>query len=82
MRWEGRRQSNNVEDRRNVAGPVMVGGGLFTILIMIVMMFLGAPPEQLAKIAAPPALSTGNEGVAKSSYQEGSRRDLGPGAVR
>jgi predicted metalloprotease len=55
MRWEGRRQSKNVEDRRNVAGPVMVGGGLFTILIMIVMMFLGAPPEQLAKIAAPPA---------------------------
>jgi predicted metalloprotease len=55
MRWEGRRQSKNVEDRRNVAGPVMVGGGLFTILIMIVMMLLGAPPEQLAKIAAPPA---------------------------
>ena len=54
MRWEGRRQSKNVEDRRNVAGPVMVGGGLFTILIMIVMMFLGAPPEQLAKIATPP----------------------------
>ncbi len=55
MRWEGRRQSTNVEDRRNVAGPVLVGGGLFTILIMIVMMFLGAPPEQLAKIVAPPA---------------------------
>jgi uncharacterized protein len=54
MRWEGRRQSKNVEDRRNIAGPAMVGGGLFTILIMIVMMFLGAPPEQLAKIAAPP----------------------------
>ena len=55
MRWEGRRQSKNVEDRRNVAGPVIVSGGLFTILIMIVMMFLGAPPEQLAQIAAPPA---------------------------
>ena len=54
MRWEGRRQSKNVEDRRNIAGPVMVGGGLFTILIMIVMMFLGAPPEQLAKIAVQP----------------------------
>ncbi len=54
MRWEGRRQSKNVEDRRDVAGPVMVGGGLFTILIMIVLMFLGAPPEQLAKIAVPP----------------------------
>ena len=54
MRWEGRRQSKNVEDRRNIAAPVMVGGGLFTILLMIVMMFLGAPPEQLAKIAVPP----------------------------
>ncbi|MFM7035931.1 MAG: neutral zinc metallopeptidase [Planctomycetia bacterium] len=54
MRWEGRRQSKNVEDRRHIsAGPVMVGGGLLTILFMLVLMFLGVAPEQIAQIAAP-----------------------------
>jgi hypothetical protein len=28
MRWQGRRESTNVEDRRSVAGPVAVGGGI------------------------------------------------------
>ena len=56
MRWEGRRQSKNVEDRRQIsAGPVMVGGGLLTLLFMVLLMFLGVAPEQIAKIAAPPA---------------------------
>ena len=40
MRWEGRRQSENVEDRRGIGGPVLVGGGLITLLLMVAMMFL------------------------------------------
>jgi predicted metalloprotease len=59
MRWEGRRQSQNVEDRRSVGQQVVVGGGLLTLLIMIVMMFLGADPQQVAQmapdLAGPPA---------------------------
>jgi len=59
MRWEGRRQSQNVEDRRSVGQQVVVGGGLLTLLIMIVMMFLGADPMQVAQmapeLAGPPA---------------------------
>jgi len=52
MRWEGRRQSKNVEDRRQVsAGPMMVGGGLLTLLFMVVLMFLGVDPMQVAKMA-------------------------------
>ncbi|MFM8433877.1 MAG: neutral zinc metallopeptidase [Planctomycetia bacterium] len=51
MRWEGRRQSQNVEDRRSVGRQMVVGGGLLTLLFMIVMMFLGVDPMQVAQMA-------------------------------
>ena len=52
MRWEGRRQSKNVEDRRQMrAAPMMVGGGLLTLLFMVVLMFLGVDPRQVAQLA-------------------------------
>jgi len=51
MRWEGRRQSDNVEDRRSTGQQVLVGGGLLTLLFMIVMMFLGADPMQMMQMA-------------------------------
>ena len=51
MRWEGRRQSQNVEDRRSVGQQVVVWGGLLTLVLMVVMMFLGVDPMQLAKVA-------------------------------
>jgi predicted metalloprotease len=38
MRWQGRRQSRNVEDRRNVGQQVVVGGGLLTLAIMVAAM--------------------------------------------
>lgn len=48
MRWQGRRKSANVEDRRGV-GPrgIALGGGLGSILIVVVFMLLGGNPEQL-----------------------------------
>ena len=36
MRWEGRRQSQNVEDRRSAGQQALVGGGLLTLVIMVV----------------------------------------------
>ena len=50
MRWEGREQSTNVEDRRGMAmaaGGLVAGGGVGTIVLMIIMMFLGGNPQQL-----------------------------------
>jgi predicted metalloprotease len=63
MRWEGRRQSQNVEDRRSVGQQMVVGGGLLTLLIMLVMMFLGVDPMQVAQIA--PDLAGGPAPAAK-----------------
>ena len=51
MRWEGRRQSENVEDRRSVGQQVVVGGGLLTLLFMIVLMFLGVDPMKALQVA-------------------------------
>ena len=39
MRWQGRRQSKNVEDRRSLGREVAVGGGLLTLLIMGAALF-------------------------------------------
>ena len=49
MRWEGERQSENVEDRRSIsAGQIALGGGLGTILIVLLASFLtGADPRVL-----------------------------------
>ncbi len=46
MRWQGRRQSENVEDRRNMA-PVFVGGGLFAIILAVIVALMGGDPRPL-----------------------------------
>ena len=51
MRWEGRRQSEHIEDRRQLSTPTMVGGGLLTLLLMLGLMFLGVDPMQVAGLA-------------------------------
>lgn len=51
MRWEGREQSSNVEDRRGMsmaAGGVAMGGGLGTMVLIFILTFLlGGNPAQL-----------------------------------
>ena len=46
MRWEGRRQSDNIEDRRGmrISRGGMVGGGIGTIAIALLVIFLGGDP--------------------------------------
>lgn len=50
MRWEGRRESENVEDRRGRSGRgggVVLGGGLGTLLLVVIVMLLGGDPRAL-----------------------------------
>lgn len=51
MRTEGRRESTNVEDRRMSMGKVGAGGGLLTLVIFLVVLFLGGDPRQAARVA-------------------------------
>ena len=55
MFWRGRRQSENVEDRRGTGGRKMVavGGGLGAIVIALVVLFLGGKPEDVMQVLQP-----------------------------
>jgi len=55
MRWQGRRQSDNVEDRRGMpARRLAVGGGLGTVVVLLVVMLLGGDPQALLQQMQPP----------------------------
>lgn len=65
MRWQGRRQSDNIEDRRGrgaggAGGPVAIGGGAVGLIIVVVFLLMGGDPRMLmqqqgpANPAAPP----------------------------
>jgi uncharacterized protein len=43
MRWQGRRGSGNVEDRRGM-GPGLAGGGIGAVIIALIVMFMGGDP--------------------------------------
>ncbi|HLL81194.1 MAG TPA: neutral zinc metallopeptidase [Longimicrobium sp.] len=54
MRWQGGRQSGNVQDRRGMGG-VAVGGGIGTVIIALVVMLLGGDPGTVLQQAPPAA---------------------------
>jgi uncharacterized protein len=58
MRWRGERQSSNIEDRRGIGPKVAVGGGLGTVIVLILALLFGADPQQLLE-QAPSDPSTG-----------------------
>jgi len=47
MRWQGGQQSENIEDRRGSKAPVMVGGGIMTLVLLLVVWLLGGDPMAL-----------------------------------
>lgn len=70
MRWRGERQSSNIEDRRGMsAGKVAVGGGLGSIVILIIALLLGADPRQLLE-QVPVDPSSGSGQVSRPANPE------------
>jgi len=72
MRWQGRRESGNVEDRRGVpVRGLAIGGGLGTLLLALLVAFLGGDPRGLLEQgAAPPAAQPAGGGAAKVNPKE------------
>jgi len=68
MRWEGRRQSGNIEDRRGmrVSRGGLVGGGLGTLAIALLVMFLGGDPTAVLQQAGNAQVETTNEPYVES----------------
>lgn len=52
MLWEGRRASTNVEDRRHGGRGLIVGGGAGTIILALIVWFLGGDPTALLQDGA------------------------------
>lgn len=74
MRWEGERQSENLEDRRGMKGKPIAIGGIGLLLVMIVGAILGVDPQKLMQLAGPP------QGAAPGGPVE--ERELSPEELR
>jgi predicted metalloprotease len=60
MKTEGRRTSGNIEDRRGMStGKMAVGGGIGTIVIVLVVLLLGGDPSQVIDTMQDPATEAG-----------------------
>lgn len=70
MKWKGRRQSDNMEDRRGMSskGKLAAGGGLVAIIVIALQLFGGDTGQQLAPLV---------EEIGKSqSVQQTQEREL------
>jgi len=59
MKWQGRRGSDNIEDRRGMStGTKVVGGGIGTLVIVLLVMLLGGDPQSVIE-QMDPGMATG-----------------------
>ncbi|HQR38732.1 MAG TPA: neutral zinc metallopeptidase [Blastocatellia bacterium] len=72
MLWKNRRESTNVEDRRGMSGGgrVAIGGGLGTLVILIIALLLGADPQKLLQ-----QLPAGDQGAQQQAPQSNPEED-------
>ena len=60
MKWQGRRKSDNVEDRRGISGRgLAVGGGLGGLIIVALFLLLGGNPDEISQSLQPGSPSSG-----------------------
>ncbi len=59
MRWRMGRESDNVEDRRGLrAGSTIAGGGIGTIILLLLAVFFGFDPTMLLQSGSPGGVSS------------------------
>jgi predicted metalloprotease len=84
MKWEGGRESDNVEDRRGDSGGGgggirgIAGGGIGVVLIAVVAMFLGVDPSMVLSLLgsgqqSPPSVSQSNSAPKASAEDRGAK---------
>src|SRR5262245_50129316 len=55
MDWTGGRRSDNVEDRRGMGVPIgLAGGGLGTVVVIVLALIFGVDPRVLLQNGGPP----------------------------
>jgi len=76
MRWSGRRESGNVEDRRGMAPRMAMGGGL-GLVVLVVALLLGKNPGDLLNNLGTQTQQVSNEPVESSPEEEQLRHFVG-----
>src|SRR5690554_1889610 len=69
MKWQGKRKSGNLEDRRGMStkGKFAAGGGIIAVVVLLLQFFGGETGQQLAPIV--------NQ-IGNSSIQQTEQREL------
>ncbi|HNB80956.1 MAG TPA: neutral zinc metallopeptidase [Chitinophagaceae bacterium] len=71
MRWQGRRESDQVEDRRGLSGgKIAAGGGGLAILIFLISWLMGGDPQQLLQNMQQPEQNTSATAPVEESEEE------------
>jgi predicted metalloprotease len=78
MRWQGRRQSSNIEDRRGmrVSRGGLVGGGIGTLAIALLVIFLGGDPTAVLQQAGDAPVAATNEPYVESPNEAQWRQEI------
>ena len=71
MKWTGRQESGNVEDRRGLSRGGLIGGGLGSIVLVILALIFGVDPSQLLQQSEPGA-GSGTETAVQSTLPKSS----------
>ena len=78
MRWGDERRSENVEDQRGMSfgGIGLAGGGIGTIVIVVVALLLGVDPRAILQQTSQKAAPTQQSGPVKSTPEEDKLKDF------
>jgi predicted metalloprotease len=78
MRWGDERRSENVEDQRGMSfgGIGLAGGGIGTIVIVVVALLLGVDPRAILQQTSQNAAPTQQSGPVKSTPEEDKLKDF------
>jgi len=69
--WKGRRQSDNVEDRRGLTGgKLAAGGGIGALVVAVIVLLLGGKPDEVMQTIQPAQTSTQQAGPLSAEDKE------------
>jgi predicted metalloprotease len=75
MRWEGGKQSENVEDRRSMRPAAVAAGGFGVLIVMLIASMMGLDPRKVQQVVNNVGGGPGKGGAVKE-------RELSPEEVR
>lgn len=73
MRWEGREESQNVEDRRGMGGGTMAVGGIGGVVLVVLALLFGIDPREVVQQQPPQQQQPGQHAPADPAEERMAR---------